>query len=68
MSTSGKFSKNSHFPEKSDLLGTMYDILPLAIEKACKTTVSLHPRESVTVLYLDKKEGLWQYIVEVFKK
>ena len=68
MLTPIKFSENSHFPEKSGLLGTMCDILPLAAEKASKTPLSLHRRESVTVLYLDKEKGLWQYIVEVFKK
>ena len=43
----------------------MYDILPLAIEKAVKIRGFLHPEGFVTVLYLDKKACLWQYIVEV---
>jgi len=46
----------------------MYDILPLATEKAFEFRFSLHPPRSVTVLYLDKKDTLWQYIVEVFER
>ena len=42
----------------------MYDILPLATEKAVKIAVLLHREQFVTGLYLDKKRGLWQYIVE----
>ena len=43
----------------------MYDILPVATEKASKTGSLLHRRQSVTVLTLDKRMPLWQYIVEV---
>ena len=43
----------------------MYGILPLAIEKAVKIAGPLHFAVFVTVLYLDKKARLWQYIVEV---
>ena len=46
----------------------MYDILPIAAEKASEKQISLHRTEAVTVLYLDKEKRLWQYIVEVFKK
>ena len=45
----------------------MYDILPLAIEKAVKNEGTLHFTWFVTVLYLDKNACLWQYIVEVFR-
>ena len=40
-------------------------ILPLAAEKAVKNRAFLHQEGFVTVLYLDKKARLWQYIVEV---
>ena len=43
----------------------MYDILHLVIEKAVKIGVPLHRAGFVTVLFLDKKTRLWQYIVEV---
>ena len=46
----------------------MYDILPLAAEKALKTQLLLHRAQTVTVLYLDKEKRLWQYIVEVFER
>ena len=46
----------------------MYDILPLAAEKASETRFLLHPVQTVTVLYLDIGSPLWQYIVEVFDK
>ena len=46
----------------------MYVILPVATEKAFKKHSLLHRVQTVTVLYLDKKRRLWQYIVEVFKK
>ena len=46
----------------------MCDILHIAAEKAVKNADPLHRRRFVTGLYLDKKKGLWQYIVEVRRK
>ena len=43
----------------------MYDMLPLAIEKAVEIGTALHMEGFVTVLFLDKNSCLWQYIVEV---
>ena len=51
--------------EKCVLLDTMYDILHLAIQDICNFAGLLHGMLFVTGLYLDKSEGLWQYIVEV---
>ena len=46
----------------------MYVMLQLATEKAPEMEILLHLNQAVTVLYLDKQIGLWQYIVEVFRR
>ena len=51
--------------QKCGLLDTMYVILHLATQDTWNFALSLHRRNFVTGLYLDKQRPLWQYIVEV---
>lgn len=51
--------------EKCVLLDTMYGILHLSQQDTSVFIFSLHRSTSVTGLYLDKDNRLWQYIVEV---
>ena len=51
--------------EKCVLLDTMYGILHLAAGFPWIFIGTLHWKNFVTGLYLDKTEALWQYIVEV---
>ena len=60
------FTKIFISPQKSGLSPTMYVILPIAAEKSAVFPPALHLSLFVTGLYLDKRKGLWQYIVEVF--
>ena len=57
--------KNFISGQKCVLLDTTYVILHLSQQDTSVFAFSLHRNRFVTGLYLDKHNGLWQYIVEV---